>query len=288
MNQESIGIAGTGRVAQAIGFLLRERREPVVAVAGRSSERAARAAEFIDAAAVPFSELPARAGRILVAVSDRAVPEVARELAAAGMRGGVAIHTCGAHGPEILEPLAQAGVACGVLHPLQTIATPEAGVAVLLGSTFAVSGDAAAVAWGERIATLLEGTALHIAQGSMPLYHAAAVLASNCVTGQIDAAAILMKAAGIDEAAALGALGPLIRAAVENTLELGPKNALTGPIERGDTETVRRHLRSIDAATPSVSSLYRSASLHVLEVARRRGLAESKAREIEALLKESR
>ena len=284
--QESIGIAGTGRVAQALGRLLRERGEPVVAVAGRNPGHAARAAEFIGAAAVLPRQLPGRAGRILIAVGDGAVVEVARELAEAGMDRGAALHTCGAWGPEILEPLGRAGIACGVLHPLQTFATPEAGVTVLPGSAFAVAGDPAAVAWGERIVALLDGTVLHIAPGAMPRYHAAAVMASNYVAGLIDAAAMLMKAAGIDEKTALDALGPLIYAGVANALALGPEKALTGPIERGDAETVRRHLRSLGATPPSVSGLYRSAGLHVLEVARRRGLAEAKAREIETLLRE--
>jgi predicted short-subunit dehydrogenase-like oxidoreductase (DUF2520 family) len=285
MNPEPIGVAGTGRVAQALGRLLHTRGEPVVAVAGRNPERTARAAEFIGAAAVSFAQLPERAGRILIAVSDGALAEVARELAAAGMHRGVALHTCGAHGPEILEPLARVGVACGVLHPLQTVATREIGLPNLPGSAFGIAGDAAAVAWGERIAALLDGTALHIAPGTMAAYHAAAVMASNYVTGLLDAAAILMKTAGIGEETALGALAPLIRAAVENSVALGPEKALTGPIERGDVDTVRRHLRSLGAAPPSVSGLYRAAGLHVLEMARRRGLAEAKAREIEALLR---
>ena len=284
--QESIGIAGTGRVAQALGRLLRERGEPVVAVAGRNPGRTARAAEFIGVAAVLPRQLPERAGRILIAVSDTALAAVAHTLAQVRWNRGAALHTCGSRGPEILEPLARAGVACGVLHPLQTVATPEAGVNVLPGSAFAVSGDPVAVAWGERIVKLLGGTALQVSPGSMPLYHAAAVMASNYVAGLIDAAAILMRAAGIDEKAALDALGPLVYAGVANALALGPEKALTGPIERGDAETVRRHLPSLAAAPPSVGSLYRSAGLHVLEVARRRGLDEAKAREIEALLRE--
>ncbi len=288
MSRDSIGIAGTGRVAQALGRLLSKHGEPVVAVAGRNRERAARAAEFIGVAAVSFAQLPERAGRVLISVSDAAVAEVAQALAEAGMRGGVALHTCGAHGPEMLETLARAGVACGVLHPLQTIADPETGVALLPGSTFAICGDAAAVAWGERIATLLDGVTLRVAPEAMPLYHAAAAMASNYVIGLIDAAAILMRAAGIEESTALGALAPLIEAAVRNAQTLGPERALTGPIERGDVETVRRHLRGLAAAPPSVDGLYRSAGLHVLEMARRRGLAGAKAREIETLLREGR
>ena len=285
-----IGIAGAGRVARALGRLLRERGEPVVAAASRDPSHAAWAAELIggDTEAVSLDRLSRRAARILIAVSDDAIPSVAGVLAASGMNRGIVLHTCGARGPEILEPLVTAGVACGVLHPLQTIATPEGGVALLPGSSFAISGAGAAVAWGERIVALLDGTALHIEPAQMPIYHAAAVMASNYITGLIDAAAILMKTAGIDEKTALKALGPLIRAGVENTLALGPAKALTGPIERGDVETVRRHLRSLEATAPSASSLYRSAGLQVLEVARRRGLAEAQAGEIEALLREGR
>lgn len=283
-----IGIAGSGRVAQAIGRLLAARGEPVAAVGSRDSGHAAAAAAFIGCAAVPLEELPNRAARILIAVSDDAVERVAGQLAGARMKAGVALHTCGARGPEILAPLASAGVSCGVFHPLQTIASPEQGIEALPGAAFAMSGAPDAVAWAEAICSLLGGTPLRVAAGRMPLYHAAAVLGSNYVTGLIDAAVMLMGAAGIDRKTALGALGPLVRASVENSLAVGPEKALTGPIERGDVETVRRHLCNLGAAPRSISELYRSAGLHAVELARRRGLPEAKAREIESLLREGR
>lgn len=275
-----IGIAGAGRVARALGRALQ-----AGVIASRNPEHAVEAAAFTGAEAVELAELPRRAERILIAVSDDAVTAVAQQLAEAGMSGGAALHTSGALGPEALASLAARGVACGVLHPLQTIASGEQSLA---GVAFAIAGEGEAARWATGICGLLGGVSLRIAPGGMPLYHAAAVMASNNVTGLIDAAVILMKAAGIDEKTALGALGPLVRAGVENTLALGPGAALTGPIERGDVETVRRHLRSFADVPPSVAGLYRAAGLHVLEVARRGGLAEAKAREIERLLREGR
>ncbi len=277
-------------MARALGRLLIRAGEPVAAIAGRDTERTAAAAAFVGSSAEPVSleSLPQRAGRIVVAVSDDAVAEVAHVLAAAGMRSGAVLHTCGARGPEALAHLQAVGVACGVLHPLQTVATAEQGLAVLTGSWFAISGDPAAAAWAERICNLLNGKPLCIAPDRMPLYHAAAVMASNHVTGLLDAAVILMGAAGIGRQTALDALGPLVRASVENTLALGTADALTGPIRRGDIETVRRHLRSLAGVPLSVRELYRSAGLQVLELARRCGLAEPRAREIEALLREGR
>jgi predicted short-subunit dehydrogenase-like oxidoreductase (DUF2520 family) len=287
---EPIGIAGTGRVAQALGRLLAEAGEPVVAIAGRDAARTAAAAAFVGHGVepLPLNVLGARVSRVLIAVSDDAIREVARVVAAAGMHSGAALHTCGARGADELEPLATAGVSCGVLHPLQTFATAGRGVDVLAGAHFAIAGDGAAMAWAERICALAGGTALRVASGAMPIYHAAAAMASNYVTGLLDAAVILMKTAGIDEETALGALGPLVRAGVENTLALGPGQALTGPIRRGDVETVRRHLVSLAGAPPLARELYRSAGLYTLELARRTGLAEPQAHAIEALLREGR
>ncbi len=282
-------MAGTGRVAQALGRLLCELGEPVAAVGGRDPEHAEIAALFIGGGVipVPLAQLPRLASRLLIAVPDDALAGVAALLAEAGMEGGAAVHTCGARGPEVLAPLARRSVSCAVLHPLQTIATAEQGVTALLGAAFMVTGDAMAAAWARRTVTLLGGQALEIAPGRQPLYHAAAVMASNYIVGMVDAAVTLLAEAGIDEASALGALAPLTRASSANATALGPLNALTGPIERGDVETVSLHWKSLAAAPSSVRELYRAAALHLLELARRKGLSEAKAGEFEKLFQRS-
>jgi len=283
---DPIGIAGTGRVAQALGRLLAERGEPVVAIAGRHLPRTRGAAKFVGSGAKPvaLAELPSRATHILIAVADGAIEEVARVLANSGMARGVVLHTCGTVGTEVLAPLASAGVSCGSLHPLQTVATPEGGVVALPGSAFAIDGDGPALEWAAAIALLLGGEPLRIPAAQRPLYHAAAVMASNYVIALMDAAAMLMNASGTSEKASLRAIGPLVRTSVENALNLGPVLALTGPIQRGDAETVASHLNALAGAPASVCGLYRSAGLHALDVAARRGLARDRADSIRRLL----
>lgn len=281
---QRIGIVGAGRVAQALGRLLVERGEPVAALAGRNAERAALAAGFVGVTAVPLQEMSRQAGRLLIAVADGALPEVADRLARAGTEGGVALHTCGARGPEALAPLAERGVSCGALHPLQTFATPARGLAALPGAAFGITADGAAGEWAEQIVRLLDGVPLRIPADRRPLYHAAAVLAGNGLVGLLDAAAMLMSTAGVQPEAALRALAPLVRASCENTLTLGPMAALTGPVERGDVETVAAHRRALIAASESVRELYRAAALHLAAVARRRGLPAETARRLEELL----
>lgn len=267
-----IGIAGAGRVAQALGRLLLEAGEPVVAIAGREPGRAARAAAFVGEGVthVAFENLPALATRILIAVPDDALMEVADRLAQGGMAAGVALHTSGARSASVLEALERRGVSCGVLHPLQTVASPKQGVRALPGSAFAVVASGEAAAWALEIVALLGGNALRIQPGQQPLYHAAAVMASNYVVALVDAAVILMEEAGIDRLDALRALTPLLAASAANAVNLTPAAALTGPIQRRDLETVEMHLRALDHAPRTVSELYRSAGRHTVELAWRK------------------
>src|ERR1039458_7577386 len=225
------------------------------------------------------------AWRLLIGVGDDARAWVARGLAGSGMHRGTALHTSGARGPEALAALAAAGVACGTLHPLQTVANPEEGVRVLPGVAFAIDGAREATAWAERLVGLLDGLTLRVPAASRPLYHAAAVMASNYVTALMSTAVMLMREAGVEEGAALRALEPLARTSVKNELQLGPAAALTGPIARGDADTVRGHLAARAKARAVVESLYRAAGLATLEIARQRGLAEVQAGAIQELLR---
>ncbi|HEX5430531.1 MAG TPA: Rossmann-like and DUF2520 domain-containing protein [Bryobacteraceae bacterium] len=284
-----IGIAGAGRIGQALGRLLRDRGERVIAVAGRDLTRTQQAAAFIGAGvkALAYAELPAHAGRILIAVPDDALAEVAAVLARSPHPPQAAVHTCGSRGPEALSPLQAIGVSCAALHPLQTAATPEQALAALPGSGFAIDGTGPAKDWAFEICRMLNGTPLEIAAETRPLYHAAAVMASNYVIALLDAAVILMREAGIGQEEALQALGPLARASVENALALGPLQALTGPIERGDAGTVSSHLRAMGEVSEDIRELYRRAGLYTAQMARRKIRGADRG-EIESILREDR
>ena len=281
-----VAIVGTGRVARAFGRLLADSGDPPVAVAGRSIDHAAQAASFVGPSvkAVVIRDLAPLADRILIAVSDDAIPTVARELAESGLRGGVVLHTSGAHGPRLLDALSGQGVSCGVLHPLQTIADGERGPAALRGSSFGIGGDRAAVEWAEHLVSLAGGTALRIRDNGFASYHAGAVMASNAVIAAIDAAVVLLGASGVDRPAALKALRPLCLTSARNTFDLGPEAALTGPVQRGDAETIRTHAAALAGAPQAVADLYRASARVLLDIATRRGLSADAARSVEIAL----
>jgi len=274
--------------------MLHARGEPVAFVASRTIEHAVSAAAFIagpagaggDAGvkAVSYSELARHASRILIAVPDSALEAVAATL---HLQSGIVLHTCGSKGPEALQALADRGVFCGAIHPLQTISNPEPGASALDGAAFAISGDAPSRAWAERIAHIANGRILRISAEHRPLYHAAAVMASNYITALLSAAQTLLIAADVDPQEALQALCPLARTSLDNALREGPIAALTGPIERGDVSTIAAHLAVLKDFPGPIPALYRAAGLQTLELARRKGLSAGRAAATERLLEAS-
>lgn len=272
-------IVGTGRVAQAFGRLLTDAGLPPVAVGGRTLAHARNAASFITPSvrASSIADIPSLADHVLIAVSDVAIAAVADELARGGMRGGVALHTAGAHGPDLLEPLAARGVSCGVIHPLQTIADPTLGAEALRGATFGVSGNASAIDWALQLVEAAAGIPLRIRANSFASYHAGAVMAGNAVIAAIDAAVVLLGAAGVEKRAALRAIGPLCLTSARNALDIGPEAALTGPVQRGDAETISAHVEALASCPPYVAALYRASGHALVDIAQRGGLAEQSA-----------
>lgn len=283
--ERTIGIAGSGPVAQAFGRALIERGVAIECIASRDIGHAESAAKsLVDGVkAVSYRDLASYATHIIIAVSDRAITPVAEELASAAGKLRVALHTCGSYGPEVLAPLSVAGVSRGAIHPLQTIRDAK-GANGLRNAAFAISGDSAALGWAEEIATLLGGTTLRIKPDGRHFYHAAAVMGSNYIAALLDSAEQLMIIAGVPKRDALRALGPLARAALENVLENGAVQALTGPIVRGDAATVAAHTQALEAADTSIAALYEAAGLRTLRMARARGLNDDQAESLRQAL----
>jgi predicted short-subunit dehydrogenase-like oxidoreductase (DUF2520 family) len=289
LSSSRIAIAGTGNIAQSLGRLLLQGGVEVVQLVGRNLHSARRAAAFIGegVAAGTFSDLTPRAERLIIAVADSALAQVVLDITRGEFSKGIVLHTSGGSGLDPMEPLRQRGIDVGVIHPLQSVPSPQRGVECLPGSFFAVAGDAAAVSWAESLAASLYGRVLHIGISHWALYHAAAVIASNYQVTLLDAALELLGNTGIPPGTALEALAPIVRATTENALSRGTVGSLTGPIQRGDLETVSRHLGALAGATPETRHLYTSLGLRTVPLAVSGGLSRDKAVSIQAALRAS-
>lgn len=194
-------------------------------------------------------------GAVFLAVPDGVVPEMAHALAGLGPApdGCAAFHLSGALSTDVLAPLHVQGYALGSFHPLQAIAHPVTGAERIPGSYIAVTGAPGAVSIARRLAAALGSSILTVPETRRPLYHAAAVMASNFLPALLDAACRLLERSGVPYEEAMPALLPLVRGTLANIEERGLGAAVTGPIPRGDLETIEMHLRALD---PSDRRLY--------------------------------
>jgi len=216
--QLRLRIIGAGRAGRSIGMALEDAGFALAGYLGRDDDPR-------DAAA--------GVDLLLIATPDSAIAGVAE--AVRPRTETVVAHLAGSLGIGVLAPHPRRAA----IHPLMPLPDPRTGAARLVGATFAVAGDP--MAW--RVVEALRGRALPVAEPDRARYHAAACIASNhlvALLGQVDRVAAT---AGVPLDAYLG----LVRATVDDVAAYGPAVALTGPVARGDWETVGRHLDALPA-----------------------------------------
>ncbi|MEX2183440.1 MAG: DUF2520 domain-containing protein [Chloroflexota bacterium] len=279
------GIIGAGAVGTALGIALTRAGWPIQAVASRDATRRERLAARVDGARA-FAEAQAlieEVELIIVAVPDDAIGPLARSVRM--YSGQAMVHTSGALGAEVLGPAMAAGTQVGTFHPLVAFADTERAIAALHGATVAVEGDDQLAAMLAEMAEVLGARAVRLAPGSKAAYHAAAVLAAGGLVALLDAIAELGRVAGLDEAGSLAVYGPLIEGTLGNARSLGIREALTGPMTRGDIGTLVAHLDSLAAHAPGAMALYVAAAGREIDLALARGaLAPERADDMRAAL----
>ena len=206
---------------------------------------------------------------IVLAVPDDALAPLAQEVRM--YSGQAMVHTSGALGAEVLAPAMAAGTQIGSFHPLVAFADTERAIAALHGATVAIEGDDDLATLLAAMAERIGAHAVRLAPGTKAAYHAAAVLAAGGFVALLDAIAELGAVAGLDEAGALSIYGPLIEGTLGNARALGIRDALTGPMTRGDVGTLEAHLAALAAHAPGVLPLYVAAAHREIDLAVARG-----------------
>ena len=273
----AVGIIGPGRAGVGLALAL-ARAGYTVRLHGRRKKAVPKPLELTvgPADVAPPPAWLSQAGVVILAVRDDAIPPLADALA----RGGgvrpehVVLHLSGVQGQEALGSLVPSRAALGSLHPLQTIADPKRAPERLKGAWAAVEGMPRAVDAAERLARALGMRPFRLTGKTKAIYHAGAVFASNYFVVVEAVAQRLLRHAGLSEVEAWQALRPLVEGTLENLLHEQPKDALTGPVARGDDATIRRHLASL---TKDDALLYRALGRAALELAEKRGMDEATA-----------
>ena len=244
----SIGVIGAGRVGAVLAASLREAGYEVAAVAGESDASRTRIETLLPGVPVHKPSAVAKAcDLLLLTVPDDTLDNVVRMLVASGAirSGQLVVHTSGRHGMGVLRPALEVGARGIAMHPAMTFTGTDLDLERLEGCVLGVTAEPGERSMVEQLARHLGGTVVWVAEEDRTLYHAALAHGANHLVTLVAQAMDLLRAAGSADPAAT--LRPLLTASLDNALAYGDA-ALTGPIVRGDVDTVRAHLRTISTA----------------------------------------
>ncbi|MHA6624106.1 Rossmann-like and DUF2520 domain-containing protein [Pseudonocardia sichuanensis] len=286
----AVGVVSAGRVGAVVGAAWAAAGHHVVATSGVSRASVTRAAALLpDVPLLPPDQVVAGSDLALLAVPDDVLPGLVRGLAAAGSfrAGQIVVHTSGAHGIAVLRPAAEHGVLPLALHPVLTFTGRTEDVARLTGASVGVTadpGDEAAWSVGEALVVEMGAEPVRVAEEVRPLYHAALAHGANHLVTLVRDCVETLERAGVGPAERL--VAPLLSAAQDNALRHGDR-ALTGPVARGDVDTVRLHRHELAAADPDLAETYRVLAARTARRASAAGLLpEHAAHEVLATLEE--
>lgn len=281
----TIGFIGAGVTGTALACQLSQQGYNIVAVYSRSrtsSTRLARKVKRCHVCNTP-QEVSDFAQAIFITTPDDIIADVAEKLK--WHEGQIIIHCSGVHSTDILEPAHRYGASVCCLHPLQTFASIEEAINNIAGSTFALEGDQKILDIARDMAKAMNGNIIFLKAGDKVLYHAAAVTLSNYLVTLMKTAADLWQSFGIPQDQAVKSLLPLLKGTVNNIERVGIPNCLTGPIARGDVETVRKHVIALEKTHPASIDAYRILGIKTLSIALAKGrISLETAEEIRSLL----
>jgi predicted short-subunit dehydrogenase-like oxidoreductase (DUF2520 family) len=255
-NALRVGVIGAGRVGAVLAAALRAVGHEVVAAAGESDASRNRIAALLPGVPVDKPSAVARAcDLLLLTVPDDMLPNVVEVLSASGAihEGQLVVHTSGRHGLDVLQPAVAVGARAVAAHPAMTFTGTAVDLGRLDGCVFGVTAGPAERAFAGDLVAQLGGRPMWVPEDRRILYHAALAHGANHLVTLVSEAVEMLAAAGGDHP--VDTLRPLLTAALDNALGQGDA-ALTGPIVRGDVETVRAHLAEITRTSPHTLPSY--------------------------------
>ena len=284
----SFAIVGCGKVGAALGIFLARAGYTPAGFASRSLSSAKHLADIVFSDQV--SDIPWHVTRsanvVFLTTPDSAIEETCSLISQnAGFSDqAIVLHCSGALSSSVLSSAKTCNAWTGSMHPLQSFASAGYRNNPFKGIIVSIEGEDPAVKIAKAIAADLGGTAVTLLTEAKTLYHASAVAASNYLVTLIDFAVQLIQEAGIDRKDAFNLLKPLIEGTLSNIEKVGAREALTGPIARGDVKTVKKHMEDIDSKRPDLLALYKLLGFYTVDIAaEKHAISESVIQELKRI-----
>jgi predicted short-subunit dehydrogenase-like oxidoreductase (DUF2520 family) len=260
LGKATITLIGAGNLAQAVGPALKAAGYKIDFVAARetasSRRRAAMLARLLEARTQSLNEAVPTSDIIWICHTDDALSETAKLLARkTGWSGKIVLHSSGALSSDVLLPLKRKGASTASLHPMMTFVP---GVTPRMEEVpFAVEGESRAVVVARKIVRDLGAESFPIKKAAKPLYHALGSFSSPLIVAALVTAERVGRGAGLSASQTRRVMTPILKQTFKNYEEKGAAAAFSGPIKRGDLNTVLRHLRELKRV-PGASEVYRA------------------------------
>lgn len=275
-----IGIIGAGKVGCSMGKYMREHDLSVAGYFSRQRESSEQAGTFTDTKVFEDLESIVRAcDLLLITTPDDVIGSVWEEVREMPVKDKIICHFSGSISSAVFTEIEHTGASGCSIHPMYAFSDKFTSYRQLDTVMFTVEGQDKAVAVVERLLSGMGNRVLNISPEGKELYHCCASLASNFMIGLFQMSLDLLTECGIPEETGQELLTPLVRNNMEAMLQNGTQRALSGPIERGDTGTVQKHLAVLREKD---RQLYKRLGEKVLSVARRKN-PERDYRELEQL-----
>lgn len=256
-------IIGGGRAGTSMGYLLKSNDFKIIGIYNKHFNSAVEAARLIGEG-VPLTENKLertliKAELIMITTPDDQISKIASEITDYNLRKPVYLmHMSGLLSSNILNKGGKSGIYKFSLHPLQSIANFKEGIKLLPDSYFTLEGDNKGKKCGKNLVESLNLNYGLIESEYKPLYHIAAVIASNYFITLLNSSFNLLGEAGIDNEKIRQGILSLVQGTLNNIKEMGTESALTGPVVRGDLNTIKKHLRALENFESEYIELYKT------------------------------
>jgi predicted short-subunit dehydrogenase-like oxidoreductase (DUF2520 family) len=283
---QKIGFIGVGPVGTAFGVRLSQQGYEIIAVYDLNITAAHKFAKTVAGCQVceKAQDVADIAEFVFITTPDDIIPKVAAQVNWHADQS--VIHCSGACSTDVLKPAKERGATVGSFHPCQTFASIDQAVENLPGSTFAIEAEEPLLSVLKEMATALRGSWLVLKAEDKALYHASAAIACNYFYTIVKLATDLWQNFGKSTAEATQAFLPILRGSVNNIANVGLPGCLTGPIARGDSDTIRKHLDALEKKAPSIVGLYKALGMETIPIALAKGtIDQSVAQKLRDLLK---
>jgi len=282
-----ISIIGAGRLGTCLGFALSGKGYRIKAVSCLTPGEAKESAKLLGGAhASTDNTRTAEQGTVVfLCLPDNEISRVASELAHSPVDWSkkVVFHCSGLLPARVLILLKIKGASVGSLHPAMPFAQKKPRRGQFQDVFFGLEGDKNALTTAQKMVRTLGGHAFILQEKDKAAYHAACSIASNYLVVLLDAAVLVLRKTGLSEEQASQVLFPLAKGTLQNVKDFGLEASLTGPIVRGDAETIKEHFKALKEFPP-VLNLYSALGTQALKIAQKRKLPPRTVRALKRLL----